>query len=156
MTTDLIQYLSDAISRAEQGAVASPSGSWLAGMFGRSANLFEKELRSHVARFLLACNLKYPADLQPAVKGQTRYEKLTLGQLFAVIREASNRRPDIAPPWIPRDWTLTRFLAEAHQVNDAWVSTKHGNEVQPQVLLERMRTMLTLAQLLREARGGDV
>lgn len=49
MKTDLVQYLSDAISRVETGGVSSPSGSWIAGMFGKAANTFEKEVRLYVS-----------------------------------------------------------------------------------------------------------
>lgn len=79
MTVDLVEYLSDGISRVEAGGIASPSGSWLAGMYGKAANLFEKEMSRRAAAVLAACGLKYPEDLGEAVKGTPPYEKLTFG-----------------------------------------------------------------------------
>jgi len=150
MKTDLVEYLSDAISRVEGGGVASPSGSWLAGIFGRAANLFEKELGSHVATLLAACDLRYPGDLGEAVKGFPSYERLTLGQLLAVIREAGKREPEITAQHVPGARTLSEFLNEVQNVNAAWVDTKHGEEIQEQTLLLRIRTMSTLGKFLRE------
>ena len=64
MTVDLVEYLADAIGRAEAGGVNSPSGSWMAGVYGKAANLFEKEVRAFVLGLLAACGLKYPADFE--------------------------------------------------------------------------------------------
>jgi len=150
MSTDLVAYLSDGISRAEAGGVASPTGSWLAGMYGKAANLFKRQMSLLVAGLLAACGLKYPEDLGDAVKGTPPYEKLTLGQLVAVIREAGRRQPEIAAQYVPGRRPLSRFLDEVLKVNAAWVETKHGKDVAEKILLARMRTMLTLAKLLIE------
>ena len=150
MSTDLVVYLSDAISRAEVGGVSSPSGSWLAGVYGKAANLFEKQISLRVGRLLTVCGLKYPEDLSDAVKGTPPYEKLTLGQLVAVIREAGRQRPEIAAGQLPGRRPLSRFLDEVLKVNAAWVDTKHGKDVEEKILLARMRTMLKLAKLLSE------
>jgi hypothetical protein len=150
MKTDLVEYLSDAIARVEGGGVTSPSGSWLAGIFGRAANLFEKELGSHVAGLLAACDLTYPRDFGEAVKGFPPYERLTLGQLLAVIREAGKRKPEITAQHVPGGCTLSEFLDDVQKVNAAWVDTKHGEEIQEHTLLLCIRTMLTLAKFLRE------
>lgn len=156
MRTDLVEYLSDAISRAEAGGVTSPYGSWLAGMFGKAANLFEKEFGSHVDCLLGACGLTYPKDFKKVPEKAPSYEKLTLGQLIAVNREAGKRRPEISAQHIPGGWELSCFLDEVAKVNKAWVDTKHGEEIQDHMLLEHMRTILTLAKLLRKdkSRGG--
>jgi|SRR6267378_1184937 len=150
MSADLVEYLSDGISRAETGGVTSPSGSWLAGMYGKAANLFEKEMSLRVAGLLTACGLKYPEDLGEAVKGTPPYEKLTLGQLVAVTREASKRQPEIALHHVPGRRHLGRFLDEVLKINAAWVKTKHGTDVEEEILLARMRIMLKLAKLLRK------
>ena len=143
MKTDLVEYLSDAIARTAAGGIASPSGSWLAGVFGRAANLFEREFSSHLAGLLKTSGLTYPGDLDAAVKGTPSYEKLTLGQLVAVMREAGRRRPDIGGRHLPR------FLDDILTVNATWVKTKHGDDVDEKILLARMKTMLKLAKLLR-------
>ena len=119
-------------------------------MYGRAANLFEKQLSLRVTGLLAACGLKYPEDLGEAVKGTPPYEKLTLGQLVAVIREAGRRQPEIAVQHVPGRRQLSRFLDEVLKVNAAWVDTKHGKDVEEKILLARMRTMLKLAKLLRE------
>ncbi len=143
MKTDLVEYLSNAIARTEGGGIASPSGSWLAGVFGRAVNLFEWEFATHLAGLLATSGLTYPGDLGTAVKGTPSYEKLTLGQLVAVMREAGRRRPDIGGRHRPR------FLNDVLTVNATWVKTKHGDDVDEKTLLTRMRTMLKLAKLLR-------
>ncbi len=149
MKTDLIEYLSDAISRAEAGGVSSPSGSWMAGVFGKAANLFEKQLRSYATGLLAACELAYPGDLREAVKGSPPYEKLTLGQLVALIRAAGKRKPQSVAQRVPGGSKLTDFLEAAQKVNDAWVVTKHGEEIREEILLAQMRTMLMLSKQLR-------
>lgn len=155
MKTALLTYLSDAISRVEGGGVASPSGSWLAGMFGKAANLFEKEVSHHVSDLLTACNLKYPDDLGSAVKSTPPYEKLTLGQLAAVIREAGTRQPHLAAQHVPGR-RIPRFVDEILAVNATWVATKHGEEINDAMLVARMKTMLKLAKLLQQTNGrGD-
>lgn len=111
MKTDLVTYLSDAISRIEAGGVTSPSGSWLAGMFGKGANLFEKEVSQFVAGLLRDLRLSYPEDVGAVVKGSPPYDKLTLGQLAAVIREAGNRQPRPVAAYIPGG-RIPRFLDE--------------------------------------------
>ena len=150
MTVDLIEYLSDGISRVEAGGITSPSGSWLAGMYGKATNLFEKQMSLRAAAVLAACGLRCPEDLGEAVKGTPPYEKLTLGQLVAVVREASKRRPEIAVQQVPGRRQLSHFLDEVLKVNAAWVNTKHGKDIEKKILLARMRTMLKLAKLLRE------
>lgn len=148
MKIDLVTYLADAIARVEDGGIASPSGSWLAGVFGKAANHLEREISHFVAELLDACHLTYPDDLGAAVKGTPPYDKLTLGQLVVLIREAAHRQPQSAAQQIPGGRTL-RFLDEILKVNAAWVDTKHGEEINGAVLLARMRTMLKLSKLLR-------
>ena len=150
MSTDLVAYLSDGIARAEAGGVTSPSGSWLAGMYGKAANLFEKRMSLLVTRLLATCDLRYPEDLGDVVKGTPPYEKLTLGQFVAVIREVGRRQPQVAVQHVPGRRPLSRFLDEVLKVNAAWVDTKHGKDVEEKILLARMRTMLKLANLLSE------
>ena len=157
MKIDLVEYLSDAISRAEAGSVSSPSGSWLAGIFSKAVNLFEKEFGFHVEGVLGACDLTYPKDFKKVVKGSPPYEKLTLGQLIAINREAGERKPEITAQRTPGGWKLSRFLYEVDKVNKAWVITKHGMEIPEHMLLAHMETVLTLAKLLtKEKSRGDV
>ena len=150
MSVDLVEYLSDSISRIERGGVTSPSGSWLAGVYGKAANLLEKQMSIRVAAVLTACGLKYPEDLGEVVKGTPPYEKLTLGQLVAVVREAGGLQPEVAAQHAPGRRQLSRFLEEVLNVNAAWVDTKHGKDIEKKILLARMKTMLKLAKLLRE------
>lgn len=117
-------------------------------MYGKAANLFERQMSLRVIGLLAACGLKYPEDLGDAVKGMPPYERLTLGQLVAVIREATRRQPEIAARHLPGRRPLSRFLEGVLTVNATWVDTKHGGDVEEKVLLARMRTMLKLAKLL--------
>lgn len=149
MPADLVEYLSDAIARAEVGGINSPSGSWLAGIFGKAANLFEKEIGRYVWRLLVASGLIYPNDIADVVKGCPPYDKLTLGNLLAVVREARGRKPDTVAQHTPPGWTLDDLLEAVRKINAAWVDTKHGDEVPPHLLLKRMRAMLIITKLLR-------
>ena len=147
---DLVTYLSDAISRVKAGGVSSPSGSHLAGMFGKAANQFEKELRSFAGDLLQACSLTYPADLPAAVKRSPPFEKLTLGEILTLIDAACKKSPHCAPRHMPGGWKVAGFLHSARKINDAWVQCKHGDEISQKTLLERMEIMLTVSKLLRE------
>jgi hypothetical protein len=101
MKFDLVTYVSDATSRVEAGGVMRPSGSWLVGIFGRAANLLEKEISLLVAGLLTGVRLRYPEDLSDAVPGNPPYAKLTLGQLAAVIRQAARKEPTAVSARIP-------------------------------------------------------
>jgi hypothetical protein len=125
MTTDLATYLSDAIARVETGGVTSPSGSWLAGMFGKAANLLEKEVSRFVAGLLNTVRLRYP-EVSDVIKGNPPYAKLTLGQLADVIRQAASRQPTAVAGCIPGG-RAPRFVDQILKVNATWVDTKHGN-----------------------------
>ncbi|MGB7910993.1 MAG: hypothetical protein WCF59_02075 [Desulfobaccales bacterium] len=148
MKQDLVQYLSDAISRVEGGNVSSPSGSWSAGIFGKATNAFEKEVRSYVLRLLNSCNLDYEMDLRCLLKGLP-FEKLTLGNLIAAIREGANLRPQAVAHNVPGGWKLTDFVKALEKINKTWVDTKHGQEVAEPVLIAQMKSMLTISKMLR-------
>lgn len=149
MRTELVEYLVDAISRAEAGNVKSPYGSWAAGMFGKAANLFEKEFRCYTADLLEGCGLLYPVDFVDAIKASARFEKLTLGQLIAVMREAYKRKPQMVAQHLPGGWKAAGLISSVDKINDVWVRIKHGEEVQRQILVERMKAMLMLSKAFR-------
>lgn len=151
MKSDLATYVADALSRVEAGGITSPSGSWLVGIFGRAANLLEKEVSAFVTGLLTGVRLRYPEDLGDAVPGSPPYAKLTLGQLAAVVRQAAGREPTAVSARIPGGRT-SRFVDQILKVNATWVATKHGEEVNSEVLVSRMKAMLTLAKLLNK--GG--
>jgi hypothetical protein len=142
--TDLAQYLSADFLRIEKGGVASPHGSWLAGIFGKAANHLEKELQSYVRRLLGDCRLNYNADVRPAVNG-ARFEKLTMGKLIAVIEKIYELEPHITAQQVPGGLELSGFLRLVQNVNTAWVCTKHGGEIGEETLLAHMKTMHSLA-----------
>lgn len=118
-------------------------------MFGKAANLFEKEISLFLTGLLNTVRLRYPEDLGDVIKGNPPYDRLMLGQLATVIREAANREPTAVAAYVPRG-RAPRFVDAVLKVNATWVDTKHGQEVDAAVLLSRMRTMLTLATLLNE------
>ena len=77
------------------------------------------------------------------------YEKLTLGQLIAVVREVMKREPHCGSKHMPRGWTAVTFSEAADGVNKVWVDTKHGDEVLERALVERMKAMLALGKSLK-------
>lgn len=148
MKTDSAAYLSDAIRRIEGGNVSSSSGSHVAGIFGKAAKAFEKEFRMHVSWTLKTCGLDYDTNLRATIKG-TAFQKLTLGNLMAVIKKASTLNSQFVPACLPEGYEFSGFLDAVKQINDAWVQVKHGDEVEAQILVTRMKSMLELLQRIR-------
>lgn len=149
MKSELTAYLSDALARIEAGYVQSPSGSWIAGIFGKAAKLFENEMRAYVRNLLIECGLSYPDDMPTTVKGCPKYYKLTLGQLLNVIREARYQRPELVELQMPPGWKLFGFTDEVDKINKSWVAIKHGEDVPPENFIIGMKMMLALSELLR-------
>ena len=147
MTGDPITYLSNAIQKIAAGRAASESGSHVAGIFGKAANAFEKEIRSYAAVLLRACGLDYDAEIRTAVKGPP-FPKLTLGNCVAVITEASRLRPGRVSACVPGGWKLTTFVDTLKKINNGWVQVKHGDEVGQSALVTLMKSMLTILKLL--------
>ena len=81
-------------------------GSWLAGAYGKAANLFEKEVRTYVARLLQSCGLMYPDDVVGALKVLPPFEKATLGQLVGTIRQVVKQQPACATRNMPAGFTV--------------------------------------------------
>lgn len=148
MKTDSVAYLSDAIRRIEGGNVSSSSGSHMAGIFGKAAKAFEKEFRGYVSRTLKTCGLDYDTNIRAMIKG-TAFQKLTLGNLMAVIKKASTLNSQCVSACVPDGCELSGFLDTVKQINDAWVQVKHGDEVEAPILITRMKSMLELLQLIR-------
>ncbi len=70
MQADPLVYLTDAVDRIEQAGLATMAGSHVAGIFGRAANGFEKEIRSYVERLLKNCDLDYRLHLRRCFPGR--------------------------------------------------------------------------------------
>ena len=151
MKLDAVTYLSNAVQKIGSGAVASDSGSHVAGIFGKAANDFEKTIRSHLAEILATCGLNYDRDIRSIIKGP-QFEKLTLGNCLAAIREASKLKSAGVTACLPAGRNVSGFLQTLGKINQAWVDLKHGDEVQESVLLAQMKSMLTVYQALK--RGG--
>lgn len=153
MTVDAITYLKNAITRIENGKVSSESGSHLVGVFTKSANGFEKELKSYVAGLLQSSGIDYEREIRSAMKGPT-FSKVTLGQLIAAVKEALKLKPNVVPKLIPGK--LSGFIDVSERINEAWVQIKHGQEVEGKVLVLRMKSMLSLLQQIGAAKPtGD-
>lgn len=142
MKQDLVEYLVDAITRAESGGVSSPSGSWIAGIFGKGDNLFDKEVHSYVLRLLNTCGLDYEINLRDQIKGRPRLDKLTLGKLIDVIEEGAKLRPQAVARHVPGGWKVTGFVKALRKINGTWVQHKHGKEVAESTLTAQMKSML--------------
>jgi hypothetical protein len=143
MRDNAVTYLSRAIQRIEPGAVESGSGSHIAGIFGKTANPFEKAVRSYVLKLIESCGLNYERDIRPRMKGPA-IGKLTLGICVAAMREASYLKPICVASNVPAGTTVDNFLRTVGKINDAWVHLKHGDEVGHSVLVEQMKSMLAI------------
>lgn len=150
MTVDDITYLKNAITRIESGKVSSESGSHLVGVFSKSANGFEKRLKSYVEGLLQSAGIDYEQEIRSAIKGPP-FPKATLGQLIAAVKEALRLKPNVVPKLIPGK--LSGFIDVSERINDAWVQIKHGEEVEGTVLVLRMKSMLSLLQQIEAGRN---
>lgn len=148
MKADTISYLSDAIARIESGAVSSSSGSHLAGIFGKSANGFEKHIRSYVVQLLENCGMDYERDVRALINGPAIH-KATLGQLIAVLKETSKLKPKCVSERVPGKQSA--FINTLEKINDSWVQVKHGDEVAGATLVIRMKSMLKFLQQISGA-----
>lgn len=154
MKTDAITYLTNAIARIESGEVSSESGSHLAGIYGKAANGFERNVKSFVAGLLQNSGIDYKKEICGPIDGPKKLSKCSLGFLIASIEVASNLKPNIVPKSIPGEFS--DFIETAYRINAAWVEIKHGDEVDGKVLVLRMKSMLSLLQKIKEAKpNGD-
>lgn len=147
MKANTVAYLTDAIQRIESGDVFSRTGSHLAGIFGKAANGFEKEIRSYVSKLLGYCKLDYERDLRASMNGPT-FAKLTLGNLVAVIKKASCINPQCVSVCVPAKWKVSGFTDVLQRINQCWVQVKHGDEVDGSQLVAQMKAMLHLLQVM--------
>ncbi len=122
----------------------------MSGIFGKAANAFEKDVRAYVARLLQACEIDYEAQIRYLIKGPG-FDKLTLGQLRAVIEEVGRIGPARVALLTPGRWKLSGVLSTLEKLNATWVQMKHGEELSPGELLARLKSMLTFQQLVRAA-----
>jgi len=152
MTADAVSYMVDAIRRLEARNAESASGSHAAGIFGRAANSFEKEIRVFVASMLQTCCLDYESEIRIAVKGGPQFHKLTLGNCVAAIEEASRRNRSAASACMPDGWEVREFVTTVRAVNDTWVQVKHGTEVSSAVQIGRLKLMVTVLEALNPTR----
>jgi hypothetical protein len=136
----------DAITRVETDKL---SGSHIAGIFGKAAKSFEREVRSFTLDILKKCSLSYESDLRYAIKGPASTSRLTLGNVVALIEESSKRNKSCIAANVLGGWKVLGFIDALKKVNKVWVEVKHGDDVQTSILLTRMKSMLTLFQLIR-------
>ncbi len=148
---DLVSYISNAIQKSETGRVASESGSHVAGIFGKAANAFEKEVRSYVDTVVRACNIDYEVDLRAAAKGLP-FTKLTLGNCVAVMEKAFQLRPVCISTAVPSGWKFGSFIDTLKKINKAWVQVKHGDDVAESDLVLQMKSMLTVLGSLESSK----
>jgi hypothetical protein len=100
MTIDAITYLKNAITRIDSGEVSSESGSHLVGIFTKSANGFEKELKSYVTGLLQNSGIDYEQEIRSAINGPP-FSKATLGQLIIVLKTAAKLKPKVVSKLTP-------------------------------------------------------
>jgi len=151
MKEEPVIYLARAIRRIEVGAADSGSGSHVAGIFGKAANPFEKTIRSYAVKLIESCSLNYEMDIRPKIKGGPPIGKLTLGNCVAAMREASRQKPACVASTVPTGFTIDTWLRRLSKINDAWVALKHGDEVEQSVLLEHMKSMFAVYQVLKSS-----
>ena len=149
MQMELITYLKNAIVKVEGGKASSEFGSHLVGIFAKSANGFEKELKRHIERRLQSAGINYELEIREVIKGPT-FSKATLGNIIAAVKQASQLKPDFVPKLIPGK--PSAFFHALQKLNEIWVQIKHGEEVDEHVLVLQMKSMLSLLQQINAAK----
>ncbi len=147
MNDTAFEYMVRAIERIESDQL---SGSHIEGIFGRVASEFEKRVRRYLRAALATCDLDYEKDLRKTISGHA-FNRPTLGQCHATLREAASKSPSMAAICTPAGWALADFLTAIAEVNQAWVEVKHGNDVDPSLLLSRMKLLRTISPVIGEA-----
>jgi len=128
------------LARIEAGEISSSAGSHIAGVFGKAATSFEKAIRSFVSQLLTCAGLDYEPKVRRQIKGPA-FDKLTLGQLIAVIEAASQLSPDRVAKWLPSGYSLPRLLGDIREINHTWVQIKHGEDAMRDAMVASMRSM---------------
>jgi hypothetical protein len=93
---ELVNYVMNALQRAKAGEL---SGSHLAGVFGKAASGFEKEIQL-LTELIGSCGLNYEKDVRPAVNDKEP-SKLTLGECCRGLRVTAQLRPSCASSFVP-------------------------------------------------------
>jgi len=146
MPTDPLTYLVDAIGRIERAGLPAMAGSHVAGIFGKGANGFEKEVRAYVARLLKDCGVDYAAQLRSLIRGPA-FPKTTLGHLAALVRECAVLKPKCVSARVPS--VHPPFLVALERINETWVQLKHGDEVDRNALFIRIKSMREVLEVVR-------
>ena len=122
MNPELVKYVKDAIERLKSKEIY---GSHAEGVFSKAAKGFESEFRHYVLAVLKRCNLDYEKDIRSAIKGPT-YDKLTLGQQVASLKEAEKKyAPAAFKGRIPELCEPHKYFRELNRINKLWVDVKH-------------------------------
>lgn len=138
-------YLREGIRRIETGEVQA--GSHAAGIFGRCAKEFESAMRVWFTLLLQSCGLEYEKDIKIHCKG-VALNKTTLGNLITGIEQAVVQNPECVGCAIPSVNDVPSFVGRLREINVDWVRMKHREEVGIPVILERMKSIAGILEIL--------
>jgi hypothetical protein len=151
MNPDTLAYLDDAIRRVGSGQISSDAGSHMAGVFGKAATGFEKEVSSFASLLLRVCGVEYDTRVRPEVHGKP-FHKLTLGELAVVINVVRQISSD-AGRFNAVD--LNRLLRDLRAINSTWVQVKHGEDSSPEDLRAGLIAMRRALNEVRRLTTGS-
>jgi hypothetical protein len=139
----LREYVTIAIQRINAGQVSSESGSHLAGVFGKAAQMFEEEMRIFLDRVLLASGLSYEIELQSDVTGSPPFSKLTLGQILFCLKKLHESFHGCLKLSAERESGWSILCNNIDSINRRWVGLKHGKGIDKASACENLSRMLT-------------
>jgi hypothetical protein len=122
------EYIEHSIRRIQNGEVTSKDGSWLQGVFGKAAKMYEQWARNALRALLPACKRDYEKTLRPYVSNKPDFEKLTLGQIAWCFTEISKDiEPAIQGGILSPTTDYAASCKRMFEVNDVWKECiKHG------------------------------
>lgn len=139
--TESREYIENAIRRIEAGHVRAMS--YIAGVFGTSAGLYETIMRSKLQRMLKGLGVDYDISIRQHIKGAPHFRKLTLG-MIAFCWKLLNQLPlDCLRRAVPVGADRTTICERIGPINDKWVGVKHkGQEISAAEAVSHLKMMV--------------
>src|ERR1035437_359228 len=145
-------YIENAIKRIESGRIQA--GSYIVGVFGKSAGLYEAIMRSKLRSTLGALALEYDRTIRPQIKGNPAFHKLSLGMVAFSWKMLNEPSLDYLRRGIPSTTERVAFLKQLQAVNDTWVGVKHeGLEISGTEAVKHLKMMVSSLNTVGQIRA---
>jgi hypothetical protein len=135
------EYIENAIRRVEAGHVLP--GSYIAGVFGKSACLYETIMRSKLQGMLNGFGVDYETSIRLHIKGTPPFRKLTLGMVAFCLKLLDQPPLDCLRRAVPVGTDRNTFCDRIGSINDKWVGVKHkGQEIAGTEAVSHLKMMV--------------